>query len=243
MLGTLIFGGTMKREEESGAFELSGGYSVGPSDHVSLSSSDAEQSFETGSSEAKTEPIETIPVHAEKIEEDVSRDDLVYYFRYHIRDLLERLLVHRIGPRWYTFFVYTGLTLFIIPILVMVVTLRLDVPFAWISLSVSVLVSFYPIGREIHRHLKRTRRLVRTDKGVLIEYAEPTSLFWGFTGDGDGDETFLEGSIERRIRIGFLNRLVFWGCGDLTIFGKVEGGKVSFENVPNVKRLQAFLSN
>jgi hypothetical protein len=233
----------MDREGLDGAFELSGGYSVGPPDHVSLSSSDDEQPIAAGSSDARTEPIETIPIGDEEVEEIVLRDDSVYFFRYHVRDLLERLFVHRIGPRWYTFFVYTGLVLFIVPIIVMVVTLRLDLPFAWISMFVGTAVSFYPIGREIHRYLRRTRRLVRLEKGVLIEYAEPTSLFWGFTGDGDGDETFLEGSIERRIRIGFLNRIVFWGCGDLTIFGKVEGGKVSFENVPNVKHLQAFLSN
>lgn len=233
----------MHREEESGAFELSDSYSVGLPDHVSLSSSDAEQPVAPASCDATTEPIEIIPVNDEESEEVVVVDDSVYFFRYHIRDLLERLLIHRIGPRWYTFFVYTGLILFVVPIIVMGVTLRLDLPYAWISMFCGVLASFYPIGREIHRHLRRTRRLVRLEKGVLIEYEEPTSLFWGFTGDGDGDETFLEGSIERRIRIGFLNRIVFWGCGDLTIFGKVEGGKVSFENVPHVKRLQAFLSN
>lgn len=233
----------MHREEESGAFELSGGYSIGPPDHVSFSPSDVGQPVEAESSDAKTEPIETIGVRDEEVEGVVLEDDSVYFFRYHIRDVLERLLVHRIGPRWYTFFVYTSLVLFVIPIVVMAVSLRLDLSFAWISLFISVVIGFYPVGREIHRHLRRTRRLVRLEKGVLIEYAEPTSLFWGFTGDGDGDETFLEGSIERRIRIGFLNRIVFWGCGDLTIFGKVEGGKVSFENVPHVKRLQAFLSN
>lgn len=229
----------MRREEESGAFELSGGYSISPPDHVSLSSDD-KRSSEIVSIEAKTEPIDIVHVDDEK--DNLANAD-EYFFRYHLRDIFERLLVHRIGPQWYTFLIYFSLALFTVPIVMMIIVMRLDLPHLWILLLSSVPVGFYPVGREIHRHLKRTRRLIRLEKGVLIEYAEPTSLFWGFTGDGDGDETFLEGSIERRIRIGFLNRIVFWGCGDLTIFGKVEGGKVSFENVPNVKHLQAFLSN
>lgn len=190
-------------------------------------------------------PIVEAAIDSEDCSESGAEDDdrrEVYFFRRHLRDILERLLVRSIGPRWYTPFVYTGLVLFILPIVVMVALIRVDLSSAWISLFVSLLISWYPVGREIYRHHTRTVKLIRSERGIQIIYRQPTSLFWGFTGDGDEDESFLEGSTEIRKRIGFLNRFPFFGCGDITIYGKVEGGRIDFRNVPRVKRLQRFLS-
>jgi hypothetical protein len=206
----------------------------GPSEPRSLSDGDT-----------TTEPIPLIlhdaPTGSE-IEEDAQDEVEEYFFRRHLRDILERLFVRDIGPRWYTPFVYSGLVLLVVPIVVMIVAARVDLTFAWLSIACSLLVSWYPLGREIYRHYTRTVRLFRSPRGILIIYKQPTSLFWGFTGDGNDDESFLEGSTEIRKRIGFLNRFPFFGCGDITIYGKVEGGRIDFRNVPHVNRLQRFLS-
>lgn len=198
----------------------------------------SELSLQDGEANTAPIPIETPDPEPDDEEAVFS----TYFFRRHLRDVLERLFVRSIGPRWYTYFVYPSLALCALPITVMVALSRIDLPLAWISLLASVLLCWYPVGSEVYRHRKRTVKLIRTARGVYIFYRQPTSLFWGFTGTGDEDESFLEGSTEIRKRIGLLNRFPFFGCGDLTIYGKVEGGKVEFENVPHVKRLQEFLS-
>ena len=85
--------------------------------------------------------------------------------------------------------------------------------------------------------------LQRTETGIRITYREPSNIWLGFNGDGDGNVTILEGSTEFNSRINWPNRLVVWGCGDLLIAGKVEaGGSPLLEIVPNIKQVRECLS-
>lgn len=197
--------------------------------------------LEDSGDEVNTKPIQ-LPEQSDV--PGASKRPTEYFFRRHLRDALERLFVRSIGPRWYTPLVYSSLVLLVVPIAAMVMLGRIDLSFAWISIFVGLLLSWYPVGREVYRHYTRTVRLVRTERGGLnIFYGQPTSLFWGFTGSGNDDESFLEGSTETRKSVGLLNRFPFVGCGDIVIYGKVEGGRIDFRNVPHVNRLQQFLSS
>lgn len=111
-----------------------------------------------------------------------------------------------------------------------------------IVLGVSVLV--YAPYREWYRWRARTVLIELTKHGATrITYGEPDNVFLAFNGDGDGNVTSLEGSTEFNRQISWPNKLLFWGCGNLLLAGKVEGGAPPLlVNVPHVKRVQAFLN-
>ena len=162
-------------------------------------------------------------------------------FRRHLREPLLRILPTRYSPKWYRVLLAFGLLVLVAAAGVYMANGQNMVLMA--GCAVAVMLFAYPTLRETYRWRHRLVILQRTETGIRITYREPSCIWLGFNGDGDGNVTILEGSTEFNSRINWPNRLVFWGCGDLLIAGKVEaGGSPLLENVPNIKQVREFLS-
>ena len=162
-------------------------------------------------------------------------------FRRHLREPLLRILPTRYSPKWYRVLLAFGLLVLVAAAGVYMANGQNMVLMA--GCAVAVMLFAYPTLRETYRWRHRLVILQRTETGIRITYREPSNIWLAFNGDGDGNVTTLEGSTEFNSRINWPNRLVFWGCGDLLIAGKVEaGGSPLLENVPNIKQVREFLS-
>lgn len=174
-------------------------------------------------------------------EQESGEDEPKYSFRRHWREPLLRVLPTPYSPKAY-------LWLLVLSILVLAAATGAyaatgNNPALLAGCAVAVSLASYPIAREVYRWKERVVTMYLTETGVRIVYREPDNLFFGFNGDGNGNVTVLEGSTEFNSRINWPNKLVFWGCGDLFIAGKVEsGGSPLLENVPHIKQVRAFLN-
>lgn len=189
----------------------------------------------------KTEPIE-LPLESEEEAGSEDEEKKKYEFRRHWREPLFRLLpFSKYCIRFYRWLYGFGFTLAAVGISYGIVIKQADPILLGIVLL--ILGNVYPIIREVYRWRKRIVLLEHTDQGLKISYGEPDNVWLGFNGDGDGNSTTLEGSSEFNTKITWLNKLVFWGCGDLVIAGKVEaGGPPLLHNVPKIKKVKEFLS-
>ena len=162
-------------------------------------------------------------------------------FRRHLREPLLRILPTRYSPKWYRVLAVLGLLILAVASGVYAANDQDVVLLAGCAVAVGLFA--YPTLRETYRWRHRLVILQRTETGIRITYREPSNIWLGFNGDGDGNVTILEGSTEFNSRINWPNRVVFWGCGDLLIAGKVEaGGSPLLENVPHIKQVREFLS-
>lgn len=192
--------------------------------------------------DADTRPLEVVTPEDEFPDEERAEDDQRTYgpFRRHWREPFLRLVAPHGGLRWYLPFVYGG------PLILIVSSVFLyftgGQPFRWEWIALGLFLPSYPVGREIYRWRRRMVYLEWAGERIKITCYEPTSIFWGFTGSGNGDSWTFEGSTAFHLRITFANRLIFWGCGDLIVTGKVEGRPPSLDNIPHVRRVRAFLS-
>ena len=184
-----------------------------------------------------TEPLEVIDVEDDDAE---SSDDTVYFFRRSIRDVLSRLFSRRKAPKAYLLLLYGGLIAIVAPAVIS--SLVPNYPLHGEVMVAGILLLGYPIAREVYRWRKRTVLMVKTARGMHITYHQPAKIILGFTGTGDGDTAFIEGSVATSMQTDWLNRLIFWGCGTIIISAKIEADKAHFDNIPRVKELQAFLS-
>jgi len=144
------------------------------------------------------------------------------------------------APIEYLPFTYGGLAATIIPVAVFFLAPGQTVAIGWIFFG--LLLLFVPVTREIYRWRTRVVLMQFTESGMRIVYLQPKLLLLGFLGNGNDDTELIEGSVSNSMRTNTLNRVMFIGCGDLTIAAKIEADKARFQNVPNVKRLQAFLA-
>lgn len=190
-----------------------------------------------------TQPLEVVEPEDEsfeEIEDDTNRH--VYGpFRRHWREPVLRLVAPQGALKWYLPFVYGGLLTLLVSSIFEYATPDQSIHPGWFGLG--LLLPSYPVGREIYRWRRQMVHLEWVGERIVITCYEPTSIFWGFTGSGNGDSWKFEGSTAFHLRITFANRLIFWGCGDLIVSGKVEGGRApSLNNIPHVRRVRAFLN-
>lgn len=186
-----------------------------------------------------TEPLRQItdPIEIDETKQDAHED---YFFYRHWREPFLRLVPSR-------YVVKTYLALYLMGGLMFGLSVYFIQSQGLASLlfvaTLGVLVIVLPLYREIYRWRKRTVLIEHTKHGVRITYGEPDNIFLLFNGDGDGNVTTLEGSTEFNSKISWPNKLLFWGCGNLIIAGKVEGGAPPLlVNVPHIKNVRAFLN-
>lgn len=186
-----------------------------------------------------TEPLEVIDIEV-KDQNTESSDEEVFFFRRGIRDVLSRLFTRRRTPVVFLVLLYGGFIAIVAPVVIFLLNPNHPLQAGWIGLG--VLLSSYPVTREIYRWRTRTVTMVKTAKGMHITYHQPTNILLWFSGTGNGDTAFIEGSVATSMQTDWLNRLIFWGCGTIIISAKIEADKAHFDNIPNVKELQAFLN-
>lgn len=180
-------------------------------------------------------------VQEEGSEEEQSDLSAMYVFRRHWREPLLRILPTKYAPRWYLW-VY-ALSIIVLAIAAGVYVSSQEDTVLMVGCAASVLLVAYPVIREVYRWKMRVVTIYRTKAGLRIVSREPDFVLLGFNGDGNGDDTKLEGSTSSKSHINWPNKLLFWGCGDLEIAGKVESGgsPPHFENIPHIKRVRQFL--
>lgn len=198
-------------------------------------------------SQTDTTPLEVVEeVYEDEDFEDEDEDDESYFFRRHWREPVLRLIPSPYTIRGYMVVALLG----VVAILVGGFFLFFGGATAQASSTVlcifgvivGVLLMAYPVTREVYRWRKRQVHIFKENGSVKVLYREPDNILLLFNGDGDGNVTTLEGSTEINIEISWPNRLFFWGCGNMLIAGKVEGGAPVIRNVPHVRQVRAFMS-
>lgn len=177
------------------------------------------------------------------VQDGVSASDLPDTFgpfRRHLKEPFLRLLPTSYSPKPYRVLAWSGLGVIAFALLANANRTHWGLLIGSVSFGVTIFL--YPLRREIHRWWHRRIKITRTSAGYEIEYLEPDSAVFMFTGENSVEE--IEGSRKITLHRSLVEKFFFWGCGSIVISGKIDGpGEGDLSNVPNVKKLYAFLRN